>query len=91
MELTFSFLLSSFPLPPPKKKFAQKPINFDLEMLPGSPMDARVQLSWSAGGWMVSLVVLFHLEKIRRGVHHLHLFIHLFLPPLEESAAETLL
>lgn len=40
---------------------------------------------------MVSLVVLFHLEKIRRGVHHLHLFIHLFLPPLEDSAAETLL
>lgn len=30
-------------------------------------MDVGVQLSCSAGGWMVSLVVLFYLEKIRGG------------------------
>jgi len=30
-------------------------------------MDVRVQLSCSAEGWMVSLVVLFYLEKIEGG------------------------
>lgn len=63
-------------------------------MLAGSPMDVRVQLFCSAGSWMVSLLILFYPEKIPGGggcvSPHLYLFIELFFPPLEESAADAL-
>lgn len=84
MEFTF---LSS---PPPPNKIAQKSVNFHLEILPGGLRDVRVQLSWSAGGWMVSVVILYNLEKLRYFFFLLYLFIALFFPSPEDSTAEAL-
>lgn len=61
LSMEFTFLSS----PPPPNKIAQKSVNFHLEILPGGLRDVRVQLSWSAGGWMVSVVILYNLEKLR--------------------------
>lgn len=59
-------------------------------MLPGSVMDVRVQLSWSAGGWVVFVVILSNLKNYNSSFLSLPFYCTAFLP-LEERAAEVLL
>lgn len=89
-NLIFFLPFFSPPLFPPKTKIAQKSITFHLEVLPGSLMDVRVQLSWSAGGWMVFIVILSNLKNYSS--YFLSLPFHCTaFPPLEERTAEFLL